>query len=166
MEKKVMEAHVKVDIEVLESLLKPENLEVSPRFLLKYSTRRGSNIFQLFDTSEKPNHFVARRRWLESGPNEWHDIEYRGAMAKAPCSETTQKNSVAAAKLVVSQRRRRPLGLDGRQAKRGIAFENLAKEMLRYLDNSEEVKVGMWASLNCKNDWRYRKIGISVRQVA
>ena len=60
-------AHVKVDIEVLESLLKPENLEVSPRYVLKYSTRRGSNIFQLFDTSEKPNHFVAsRRRWLES----------------------------------------------------------------------------------------------------
>ena len=37
-------AHVKVDIEVLESLLKPENLEVFLRFVLKYSTRRGSNI--------------------------------------------------------------------------------------------------------------------------
>ena len=60
-------ARVKVDIEVLESLLKPENLEVSLRYVLKYLTRRGTNIFQLFDTSEKPNHFVAsRRRWLES----------------------------------------------------------------------------------------------------
>ena len=67
-------AHAKVDIDVV----------------LKYSTRRGSFIFQLLDTSEKPNHFVAsRRRWLESqgkmvhgkkgGHNEWHAIEYRGA---------------------------------------------------------------------------------------
>ena len=38
-------AHVKVDIGVLESLLKPENLEVSQRYVLKYSTRRGSYIF-------------------------------------------------------------------------------------------------------------------------
>ena len=60
-------AHVTVDIEVLESLLKPENLEVTPRYVLKYSTRRGSNIFQLIDTSEKPTQFEAsRRRWLES----------------------------------------------------------------------------------------------------
>ena len=60
-------AHVKVDIAVVESLLRPENLEVSLRYIVKHSTRRGSNIFQLFDTSEKPNRFVAsRRRWLES----------------------------------------------------------------------------------------------------
>ena len=60
-------AQVKVDIEEVERLLRPENLEVSLRYVLKHSTRRGSHIFQLFDTSEKPNHFVAsRRRWLES----------------------------------------------------------------------------------------------------
>ena len=93
---------VKVDIEVVESLLMPENLAVL-RDVPKHSTRRGSNIFQLFDTSEKPNHFVAsRRRWLESqvrdgarqesGQNEWHDIKYQGAMAKAPpCPDRTYK---------------------------------------------------------------------------
>ena len=27
--------------------------------------------------------------------------------------------------------------------RRGIAFENFAKEMLRYLDNSEDAKVGI-----------------------
>ena len=60
-------APFKVYIEVVESLLRPENLEVSQRYVLKHSTRRDSNIFQLCDTSEKPNHFVAsRRRWLES----------------------------------------------------------------------------------------------------
>ena len=76
-----------VDIEVVERLLRPENLEVSLRYVLKHATYRGSNIFQLFDTSERPNHFVAsRRRWLESqgsddarqenGRNEWCDLGY------------------------------------------------------------------------------------------
>ena len=60
-------AQVIVDIEVVERLLRLENLEVSLRYVLKHATGRGSNIFQLFDTSEMPNHFVAsRRRWLES----------------------------------------------------------------------------------------------------
>ena len=60
-------ANVQVDIEVLESLMEPENLEVSLRYVLKHASSSGSNVFQLFDTSEKPNHFVAsRRRWLES----------------------------------------------------------------------------------------------------
>ena len=104
MEKRVMDAvedylehcvQVEVDIEVVESLPRPENLEVSPRYVLKHSTRRGSNIFQLFETSEKPDHFVAsRRRWLESqerhgarqesGQNEWHDIEYQRSYGKSP----------------------------------------------------------------------------------
>ena len=46
-------ANVKVDIEVLESSMEPENLEVSLRYVLKYSTRGGRNIFQLFETSER-----------------------------------------------------------------------------------------------------------------
>ena len=59
--------HTKVDIEALERLVESENEEVSQRYILKYSTRGGSNIFQLFDTAEKKDHFVAsRKRWLES----------------------------------------------------------------------------------------------------
>ena len=57
------------EIEDLKRFIEPENEEVSPRYILKYSTREGSNIFQLFffDTAEKRDHFVAiRRRWLES----------------------------------------------------------------------------------------------------
>ena len=104
---------VMVDIDVVERLLRPENLEVSLRYVLKHGTSRGSNIFQLFDTSEKPNHFVAsRRRWLESqgrdgarqenGQNEWYDLEYQGAKAKAPpCPDSTLPTSLASAKLVV-----------------------------------------------------------------
>ena len=39
-----------VDIEVLERLMEPENQEISLRYILKYLTRVGSNIFQLFET--------------------------------------------------------------------------------------------------------------------
>ena len=55
-------------------LMEPENLEVSPRCVLKYSTRGCSNIFQLFDTPERRDHVVTnRKRWLESqGKNTLH----------------------------------------------------------------------------------------------
>ena len=60
-------ADIKVDVEALARSIEPEDEGVCLRYILKYSTRGGSNIFQLFDTSEKPKHFVAsRRRWLES----------------------------------------------------------------------------------------------------
>ena len=56
-----------VDIKVVDRLQRPENFEVSLKYVLKHATRGGNNTFHLFDTSEKPNHFVAsRRRWLES----------------------------------------------------------------------------------------------------
>ena len=96
-------ANMKVDIEVLERLMEPENREISLRYIMKYSTRGGSNIFQLFDTSEKQDHFVAnRKRWLESQRkngaqqeswrNEWQDIECQGVNAEAPpCPERTLK---------------------------------------------------------------------------
>ena len=98
---------------------------------------------------------ASRRRWLESqgrdgarqesGQNEWHDIEYQGVVAKAPrCPERTLKtplplpqqsspSSTDEESQWISEDRRR----------RGIAFEKLAKEVLRYLDNSEKVKVGI-----------------------
>ena len=147
-------AQVILDIEVVKRLLRPENLDVSLRYVLKHATRRDSNIFQLFDTSERPNHFVAsRRRWLESqggngarqesGQNEWYDLEYQGARVKAPpCPDSTlqtllpQQSSSSA-----GEEEDRVLMEDGRRQR--IAFENLAREMLRYLDNSDDVKVGI-----------------------
>ena len=72
------------------AFMEQENWEdISPRYVLKYSTRGGSNIVQLFDTAEKKDHFVvSRRRWLEcqgkkvdlqeSWQDEWHDIGYQG----------------------------------------------------------------------------------------
>ena len=51
---------------------------------------------------------------------------------------------------------------DGRR--RRVAFENLAKEMLRYLDNSGDVKVGI-TELQERVEVRVQ-ISISIQQVA
>ena len=88
-------ADIKLDIGALERLIEPEDEEVCLRYILKYSTRGGSNIFNLVDTSEKKDHLVAnRRRWLEHQgervamqerwQNEWHDIEYQRSSGKSP----------------------------------------------------------------------------------
>ena len=53
----------RVDTEALERLMEPQEVEVCLTYL-KYATRRGSNLFQLFDTREKRDHFVANRRRL------------------------------------------------------------------------------------------------------
>ena len=133
--------------------MEPEKLEVSTRYILKHSTRGGSKFFQLFDTSEKPNHFVASRRRLleiqvrngarqESGQNEWHDIEYQGTMAKAPpCPDRTPKTPLLQQSSSSRGEGRRVLMEDKRR--RGVASENLEKEMLRNLNNSDDVKVGI-----------------------
>ena len=149
---------MKVHNEVLESLMVPENLEVSLRYVLVYSTRGGSNIFQLFDTSEKQDHFVANsKRWLESqgknvarqesGQNDWHDIEYQGAMAKAPpWPERTQKTPMP------QQSSRSSRGEESQwvavedRRRRRVAFEETAGDILRYLENSEDLKVSVTES--------------------
>ena len=53
--------NIKVEIAALELLMGPEEAEVCLRSILKYATRRGSNIFQLLDTKEKKDHFVAKQ---------------------------------------------------------------------------------------------------------
>ena len=59
-------ADIKVDIEALTRLLEPEDEEVCLRYILEYSTRRSSNIFQFLNTGEKEDHLVASgRSWLE-----------------------------------------------------------------------------------------------------
>ena len=132
--KRVMEncANMNVDIEVLERLLVRENREISLRYMLKYSRRGGSNIFQLFDTSEKRAQFVAnRKRSLESQgmkatkqeswQNEWHDIECQGVTANP-------ENAIATAKFAFIQGGRRLLGREGRQAKAEYRFREDGQE--------------------------------------
>ena len=99
------------------------------------------------------------------GQNEWYDLEYQGAKAKAPpCSSSTpltplpQQSSSSASEEddhweVMEERRRRR-----------IAFENLAKGMLRYLDNCNEVNVGI-TELQERLEVP-AQIGISIQHVA
>ena len=125
---------------------------------MKHANYGGSNIFQLFDTTEIPNHLVvSRRRWLESqwrdderqesGRNEWYDLGYQGARAKAPpCPDSTshtplpQQSSSSARE---EEEEEDHWELREERRRRRIAFKNLAKSMLRYLDNCNEVKVGI-----------------------
>ena len=143
--------NTKVDIEASERLMEPENEEVSLRYILKYSTRGGSNIFQLSVTKEKEDHFVAsRKRWLESQgkkastqeslQNEWHDIEYQGVMAKAPpCSERTLKTPMPPSS---RDEESQWVAVEDRR-KRRVAFEETARGTLRYLEDSEVLKVSV-----------------------
>ena len=49
-------AQVIVKVDLVE---RPENLAVSSRYVLKHANYVASIFFQLFDTTGKPNHFVA-----------------------------------------------------------------------------------------------------------
>ena len=121
-------AHVKVDMEVLESLLKPENLEVSLRYVQKYSSRCGSNfssssthqrsrttLWQVEDDGWRVKEKMVHGKRVGKTSGMILSIKEQWQNPAVPRKDP--KNAVAAAKLVVSQRRRRPLGLDGRQAK-------------------------------------------------
>ena len=127
--------NTKVDIEALERLMEPENGEVSLRFILKYSTRRGSNIFLLFDTTEKKDHFVASRtRWLESQgkdatkqeswQHEWHDIRYQGVSHGKSSSVPREdpENADAAAKLAFIQGGRKASGSLWKTGEGGVSL--------------------------------------------
>ena len=133
-------ARVIVKTDLVESLLMPENFEVSLRYVLKHKNYASSNIFQFFDTTEKPNHLVAsRRRWLESqasddarqesGRNEWYDFGNQEGRAKVPpCPQQHSTDSSAPAKLVVGQRRRKSMDIVGKKAKAKDCFRELGQE--------------------------------------
>ena len=148
-------ANMKADIKALERAMEPENQEISLRYILKYSTRGGSTIFQLFDTSERQDHFVAnRKRWLESEgknvaqqeswQNEWHDIGYQRVMAKAPpCPERTLITPLSQQSSHSSREEEGQWVAMEDRRRRSIAFEKMAKRMLKNLEDSDDVKVGV-----------------------
>ena len=76
-------ADIKVDFEALERLIEPEEEKVCLRSILKYSTRRGSDIFQFFDTSEKKTS-RGKQRALVGAPKREREREggYAGKVAK------------------------------------------------------------------------------------
>ena len=141
-------ALIEVDVEALERLMEPEEVEVCLRYILEYSTRRGSNISSSLTQKEKKDPFVAsRRRWLEhqgervalqeSWQNEWHDIKYQGIMTKAPpCPERTLKTPLPQ-QSSSSSRDEESQWISGEDScVRGHGEE-------RYLEDSEDLKVAV-----------------------
>ena len=63
--------------------MEPENEEISLRYILKYSTREGTDIFKLFDTAESQSQGMSVAQ-QESWQNEWHDNEYQRVMVEGP----------------------------------------------------------------------------------
>ena len=157
-----------VKINLVESLLRSENLEISRKCVWKHATYGDSNIFQLFDIAEKSNQLVAsRRRWLESqgsndarqenGRNEWCHLGYQRAKAKVPPSPNSTLQTPLSQQSSSSVREEEDQReMMEERLRRRIAFENLAKGMLRYLDSSNEVQVGKWMC-RCNSVFPFRK---------
>ena len=61
---------LRVEIKTLERLMQPGEAEVCLRYILKHATRRGSNMFQLFDTKEKKGPFRGKQKALVEAPKE------------------------------------------------------------------------------------------------
>ena len=77
------------------------------------------------------------------GLNEWRETEYQGEVTEAPpCPERTPKMPLPQQSSSSAREEEGRWALMEDRRRRSIAFENLAKEMLRYLYNCEEVKSG------------------------
>ena len=110
---------IEVEIAVLELLLEPEEAQICLRYIPKHEKRRGSNVFEIFDTKEKD--VASRRRWLEyqgervalqeRWQNDWQDMKYE---VNGRGSRKIDVNALAAAKLFFKLGGRKPVELCGR----------------------------------------------------
>ena len=148
---------IKVEIEVLELLMDPEDSEACLRYILTHARRRGSRIFDIFSTEETIDHLVASRdRWLEyqgkkiDKQERWlsdlQNVNYERTMAKAPpCPERRMRTPLpqqSSSSTREEDRHWRAQERTRRKRKRCVAFEDAAKRMLRYLEDSEDLQVG------------------------
>ena len=107
----------KSGLEALERLMEPEDEEVSLKYILKYSTRRGSNIFQFFDTRGKKPFRGKQKGWLEHQgeraalqerlQNEWHG-RCRSKACRLPGTTRVSGNREKTGAGSVLRSRRRP----------------------------------------------------------
>ena len=145
--------NITVEIAGLELLMEPEEAEVCTRYIVKHAKRRGSGIFEIFDTKEKKDHFVAsRRRWLEykgervalqeSGKNYWQDVTDVGMANAPPCPERSVKTPLPQQGSSIREEDSQWNSVEDRR-KRRVAFEEMAKRTLGYLEDSEDLKVGI-----------------------
>ena len=101
----------------------------------------------------------------ESGRSEWYDLVSQGARAKAPlCPNSTLQTPLAQQSSLSAREEEYHWELREERRRRRIAFENLAKSMLRYLDTCNEVKMGI-TELQGRVEVP-EQIGISIQQVA
>ena len=167
--------NLKVVIATLERLMEREEAEVCLRYILKHAKRRGSSICMIFDTKEKNGHFVAsRRRWLkyqgervalqESWQNDWQDIKCEGIVAKAPpCPERTVRTPLPQQSASSNREEHSQWSLVEIRRKRRAAFEETAKRMLTYPEDSEDLKVGI---SELKEQLDTLEEGLSIMQIA
>ena len=102
-----------------------------------------------------------QERW----PNERHGIEYQGAVAKAPpCPESALRTPLPEESSSSTKEEESRWVLMEDRRRQSFAFENVAKEMLRYLENREELKVGI-TELQEQLEVPVQ-IGITLQQVA
>ena len=145
--------HTKVDIDVLERLMELENEEVSLRYILMYSTRGGSKIFQLLTQQRKRTISwqaendggrvrKGRRQSKKVGKmSGMHHIKCQGVMAKAPpCADTTLRTPLPQQSSPSS--RDEESHVEDRRRRR-VAFEETARGILRYVQDSEDLKVSV-----------------------
>ena len=119
-----------------------------------------------------PNHLVAsRRRWLESkerddarqesGRNDWYDLGYQGARAKAPPCPNSTLQTPLPQKSSPSAREEEDHWELREEAKAKDCFREPGQEHAEiYLDNCNQVKVGITELQELV------EIGISIQQVA
>ena len=146
--------------------MEPEDKQGLSKVHPEVLDERRQQFFQLFDAAEKPNHFVAsRRRWLErqgekaAGNISGMTFKHQGVLAKAPSVLREDfENSVAAAKLVVVQGRRKSMVAVEDRRRRRVTFEETSKGILRNLEDSEDLKVSV-------TDLQ-EQLGISRKQVS
>ena len=101
----------------------------------------------------------------ESGQDEWHDTEYQGVMAKAPpCPERILKTPLPQQSSPSSRDEEGQWISVEHRRRRRVAFEEAAKRLLRYLFNSDDVKVGI-TELQEQLEI-FKEAGISIKQVA
>ena len=96
----------------------------------------------------------SRRRWLErqgekaalqeSWQHEWHDIKYQGVLAKAPpCPERTLKTPMPQRNSPSSRDEESQWVAVEDRRRRRVAFEETVRGTLRYLEDSEDLKVSV-----------------------
>ena len=163
-------AQVKVDIEVVESLIKPEKTKGFSKVHSEALNEKRQQYFPALRHFGEAKRLCGKQKTMAGKPrkncaqqggglNEWHDIEYQGEMTEAPpCPERTLKTPLPQqSSSPACEEEARKVSMEDRR-RRSIAFE------LRYLDNSEEVKVGI-VELQERLEVLVH-IGISIHQVA